>query len=129
VARLCLVTNRDTEARELIRRAWSRRSDGPGYCLPRMLWFQLLFELLDGKSPARPIGRLKTALTDSNTFADWSMQPVLDHMTPRLPANAMALLTSLIAVLSNSARMPELDLIPEWRNQEPLPIGRNWPEN
>jgi hypothetical protein len=54
---------------------------------------------------------------------EWSMDPVLEHLKPRLTASDHALLTALVAALCDGEKLAELDLIPAWREAEPLPVG------
>jgi len=47
------------------------------------------------------------------------MDPVLAHLQPKLPAEAHALLTALVAALSYADKLPALDEFPAWREVEP----------
>ena len=52
----------------------------------------------------------------------WSMQPVLEHLKPKLQENDHALLTALVAAMSFKEKLPELDNFEMWRNAKVVPI-------
>jgi len=119
LARALILAGRDAEARESVAQAWAHRADAPPYVVPRILWFQTAFALLDGNPPGPLLARLKTALQKEGAIMEWTMDPVLAHLQPKLPAEAYALLTALVAALSYADKLPDLDEFPEWREVEP----------
>jgi tetratricopeptide (TPR) repeat protein len=131
LARVCLITDRLAEAREHVAQAWSARADAQPYLIARLLWFQLALALLeavdkeeDGMNKAGLLlGRLKTALQNDTVFMEWNMQPVLDHLKPRLPTDACTLLAALVAALSFKEKVAELEVIPAWREATPQPLA------
>jgi hypothetical protein len=52
----------------------------------------------------------------------WAMDPILDHLKPRLTASDHALLTALVAALSDRANLEKLDEFPEWQEAKPEPL-------
>jgi len=122
LARALVMGGREAEALAASNQAWAHRAEAPGYVVPRILWFQVAFVLLDGASPAPVLGRLKTALQAENAHMVWTMDPVLTHLQPNLSPEAQALLTALVAALSDPAQLVKLDEFPEWRAATPLPL-------
>jgi superfamily II DNA/RNA helicase len=47
LARVLILTGREAKAREHIAQAWTNRDEGLAYVIPRILFFQLAFTLLD----------------------------------------------------------------------------------
>ena len=140
LARLCLITDRFSEAREHVIQGWAARENAKAYLIARLLWFQLALDMLgEGRGgcpqPAvaaaegtpRPtttliLGRLKTTLQSDGAFMEWTMQPVLDHLRPKLSESDHALLTALVAALNDRAKLPDLDPFPAWRQALPQPL-------
>jgi len=122
LARICLLTDRIDEARNHTKDAWEHRNEAPPYVIPRILWFQILFALLDGADLASHLGRLKTALSADGSHMDWTMQPVLDYLNSKLNTQHSAILSALIAALSDPANLAVLDQFPECREAEPMPL-------
>jgi hypothetical protein len=143
LARALILADRDTEARESATQAWEHRAEAPSYVVPRILWFQTAFALLDGKPPGPFLARIKTALQAEGAIMEWTMEPVLAHLKPKLDAlppeggtpsktpngsgtpNGHALLTALVAAMSFPDQLSALDEFPAWREVEPqaLEIG------
>ena len=152
LARICLLTDRDVEARDHAAQAWTARAEAPPYVAPRILWLQLAVALLEereasgrdkaGQGPtlfARPkgvlskpsvpgssepppvlLGRLKVALQKDGAVMEWTMQPVLDHLKPRLSTDSHALLAALVAALSDAKAAEKLGALPAWRDAAPI---------
>jgi tetratricopeptide (TPR) repeat protein len=129
LARVLILTGRDREAREEVAKAWEHHTEGPPYVVPRILLFQLLFAtlgqdqstLIDSQSTF-VLGQLKTALQNDAAFAEWAMQPVLDHLRSRLRTQDLELLTTLVAALNDRTKLPNLERFPEWREARPQPL-------
>ena len=47
------------------------------------------------------LGQLKTALQARNAVMDWTMKPVLDHLSARLTEDRNALLAALVTAMSD----------------------------
>jgi hypothetical protein len=129
LARLLIMTRRDQEAREEIAEAWEHRVEGQPYVLPRILWFQLLFVMLEcapsalaNAESAIPLRRLKTVVQDEKSHSEWSMQPVLDYLKPKLAEADYTLLAALVTAFNDRAKLPELEKIQAWREATPLAI-------
>jgi tetratricopeptide (TPR) repeat protein len=129
LARLSLVTDRITEARKYVTQAWERRSEARPYLIARLLWFQLAITLLEGagsqcntQDVEHLLGLLKTTLQNAAAFAEWVMEPVLNHLKPQIPDDAHALLTALVAAINSRTHLDKLSHFPVWREAEPLPL-------
>ena len=78
--------------------AWEHRADAPSYVVPRILWLQLALLVTsptaeaDIGSAQEILGRLKAALSREAAHMEWTMDPVLGHLQPRLPAEQYELL-------------------------------------
>jgi len=123
LARIALLTDDLAAAQAHVAEAWTQRAEAQPYVVGRILWFQVAFALLHGASPAPFLGRLKTALQAEGAHMDWTMDPVLAHLQPKLSPEAHALLTALVAALSDPANLAKLDNHPEWRAATPLPLA------
>jgi hypothetical protein len=58
---------------------------------------------------------LKTVLQPEDAHVELAMDPVLAHLQSKLSAENHELLTALIAALSDSAKLAELDPFSAWR--------------
>ena len=136
LARVCLLTDHIAAAREHAEQGWAQRANALPYVISRLLWLQLAGGMLEdaggstrqsatvtGRQYSEILGRMKNSLQAPNAQMEWTMQPVLEHIRPKLPEESMNLLTALIAALNDSANLPALDAIPAWRDAEPLPIN------
>jgi tetratricopeptide (TPR) repeat protein len=129
LARILILTGREQEAREEVAEAWSHRAEGQPFVVPRILWFQLLFAMLEcapcalaNSESAFHLRRLKAAVQDQNVYSEWAMQPVLDHLELKLAEADYALLAALVAALSDRAKLPELEELESWREATPLAL-------
>ena len=121
-ARIAVLADRDADAREHVAEAWQHHAGAPPYVAPRLLFFDVLFALLDGADARPALGRLKHALAPDDAHMEWAMQPVLDHVRPRLADDLHALLTALVAALSNRTNLTALDAFQAWRDAVPQPF-------
>jgi hypothetical protein len=124
LARVCFVTDRDSDAYEHATVAWAHRTWGPPDVVPRILWFHTALALLHDMSPAGMLGCLKTAFQAGNAHADWILKPVLDHLQPRLTPEAHALLAALSAAIDRPENLAGLDEFSEWKYQRALPFDQ-----
>lgn len=90
LARIALVTEHVDAAGEHVARVWDQRADAPPYVVPRILWMQLALTLfssaprVDLHEVGIVLGRLKTALAREGAHAEWTMDPVLAHLQPKV---------------------------------------------
>ena len=122
LARLYILMNREADSRQFVAKAWTHRNEAEPYMVPRILFFQALFLLLDGIMPSKQFAGLKFLLKRECVFNEWKIKPVLDHLTSRLSPNASDLLNCLSLAISECKKLSELDRFPEWIEVEPAAI-------
>ncbi len=116
LARVLMMINREDEAREQVAQAWAARNRGPAYVTARTLFFQCLFDLFDGNAITGLVAQIKQVLSAGDAHMDWTIQPMLDHVRPRLSRVDWRLINALAQALSSSSNLPRLARLPEWRN-------------
>ena len=114
LARVLVLADRDREARVEVAAAWESRADGPPYTVQRVVYFQLLFALLEGEDPAPLLKLLRAELARPEAFMEWEIERMLEHLRPRLPPHAFELLHTIAEVINDRAAMPKLAAFPEW---------------
>jgi hypothetical protein len=110
------MTDREAEAREEINQAWTTREGAPAYVVPRILFFQCVFTMLDAADITTKVGQIKAALRAPGAHLDWTIQPMLDHLHSRFGETNHQFLKALAEALSDPNAMPYLDEFPQWRN-------------
>jgi hypothetical protein len=129
LGRILLIQDRFEETLKEATAAWNHRAEAPAYIIPRILWLELalLCVSLDEKEAgiqAAPviIGRLKTALACEGAHMEWTMDPVLEHLQPRVSTEQHRLLAALVAALNDAKNLPVLEQFPAWRAAQPQPL-------
>ena len=129
LARVCFTTDRFVEAREHVAQGWANRSGAKPYIIARLVWFQYALEILAERSAEEKkrngdliLGRLKTVLQTNDACMEWTMQPVIDHLHPKLEPQNAKLLSALVAALNDRTKLPELEYFPEWREAKLEPL-------
>ena len=128
LSRMLLVQDRIEEAVTETCAAWEHCAEAPSFVIPRILWLQLAVLYAWPSREAGIInehvilGRLKTALADEGSHKEWTMDPVLEHLQPKLSAKKYHLLATLVAVINDSAKLPNLERFPSWRNVQAIPL-------
>ncbi len=115
LARVMVMLDREAEARAEIDLAWAARDNACGYVLPRVLFFQCLFAMLDGRGIADLVGQIKAMLNAQGAHLSWTILPVLNHLRSRLGRRNHRFLKALAAALSDSGELPALEQFPQWR--------------
>ena len=123
LARICLITERYSEAKKHIESAWQIRKEAKTYSIARLLWFKIAFAFLESSTSENFIGQLKTVLLKQNAFMKWTMQPVLDHIKPHITEHQHALLSALVNAMSDKQNLEKLNVFEEWKNAEPEEIN------
>jgi Flp pilus assembly protein TadD len=116
LARVCLITDRESEARREVDRAWDVRHKSPAYVLVRIHCLKTLLEMLAGGNWRVSLKEVKSALAEPGAHMDWTMRPVLDHLKPRLDQEAYDLMTAIVAAMSQKARVCNLESNPLWKS-------------
>jgi hypothetical protein len=60
---------------------------------------------------------MELALRDSSAHLEWTIQPMLAHLRPRLGQSDFIFLQTLASALSYSGAMADLDEFPQWRGE------------
>jgi hypothetical protein len=68
------------------------------------------------------LGQLKSILQKEDAFMLWTMQPVLNHIKPKLTERQHTLLTALVAAMSDKQNLEKLNDFKEWRDAKPEEI-------
>jgi proteasome accessory factor A len=131
LARVLLVQGGDrlSEAVNETAAAWAHRAQAPTYVIARILWLQLALLYSLPAEECRTdtaqviLGRLKTVIAAPHAHIDWSMDPVIARLQPRLPADQHQLLTALVAALSDRGSLPSLEQHPAWRDAQAEPLA------
>ena len=116
LARIALVTDDIPAVRKRVNLAWKHRKNARPHVLPRILWMKLTLSLLENPKIDRSevqklLRQLKRALKAEDSCMEWAMAPVLEHLRPKLTAEAQALLAVLVTKLSDEAKVEEADSI------------------
>ena len=119
LARIALIMDRSADAGQHVAEAWARRHDAKPYVVARILWMRALMAILDGTDCAPFHGAAKERPGGRSAQMGWTMQPVLDHLKPRLTADDHALLSGLIAALGDRTNVEKLNAYPNWRDVAP----------
>jgi hypothetical protein len=117
LARVLLMTDREAEAWEQINFAWAIREEASAYVVPRILFFQCVFSMLDGAGIDTLVGQIRVALRAPCPHMDWTIRPMLDHLRSRLGETNYNFLKALAAALSDAEGMTHLDDFPQWRGE------------
>jgi hypothetical protein len=110
------MTDREAEARQEINQAWAAREEAPAYAMPRILYYQCVFTVLDAADTTTIVGQIKAALRAPDAHLDWTVQPMLDHLRSRLGEANYQFLKALAEALSGVSGLPDPDGFPPWRN-------------
>jgi Tfp pilus assembly protein PilF len=116
LARALLLMDRNEEARQEVHHAWAARKEAPAYVVPRILFFQCVFSILDANEIAAIVGQIKTALQVPAAHLEWAIQPVLDHLRQQLGETNYQFLKAMAEALNDAKAMPRLDEFPQWHN-------------
>jgi tetratricopeptide (TPR) repeat protein len=122
LTRVQLLLHKEKEAEKSINRAWSLRKKALRYVLPRIIFFKILFSMLDHKNPAVWISRLKAALNDDQAFMDWIIHPTLIEYKSKIRYEDFQFLTALAEALQNKDKREELVQFDKWSKQRIFPI-------
>ena len=116
IARALILMNRDDEARQHVRLALEGVGGASPYVMPRILFFQWIFTTLDGSGASFVASNIKTALEAPGASSEWTIQPMLDHLRPRLGLANFRFLRALAKVISDGQAVSRLDAFPQWRS-------------
>jgi hypothetical protein len=115
LSRLALITDNLAELSKQINEAWQMHKDAKNYILARIIWFKITLAFLNKSSPGTSIGQLKTVLGREDAFMEWTMQPVLDHIKPKITDQQYAFLSVLVDALNAKQNLDKLNEFEDWR--------------
>jgi hypothetical protein len=121
LARVLILMDRTEDALQEVNLALEAVEGSSAYVLPRILFFKWIFTILDGVDCAAVHREIRNALRARGAYSDWIIQPVLDHLRPRLGEPNFEFLTALAKALSNSEAMSCLDEFSQWRTASRRP--------
>lgn len=115
IARVFLLTDNWDAASKELDLAWKVRGTAAKYVIPRILFMKALVALIFGNDPIEHLSEIKGCLKDSRAHLDWTIKPVLDHLTPHMTPSALDLMRVLAQVLCNRDALPSLEAMPDWQ--------------
>ena len=115
LARVLILMDRFEDARQEIQLATENLENTYAYVPPRVLYFQWLFAMLDGTDCTEIARRMRVALLEPCAFMEWTIQPMLDHLLPRVGESNFRFLKALARALSFPGNRASLDEFPEWQ--------------
>jgi len=120
--RILLLANREEEAHISLNQALAHIDDAKDYVICRLLWFQILFAILESSSLNSYITKIKIALQNEMSCSEWTMKPLLDQIKPKITESQHAFLSALIDGLSAKENLEKMNDFPEWKESEPKEI-------
>jgi tetratricopeptide (TPR) repeat protein len=114
LARLFLMTDRDAKARQEVDHAWEVRHESPAYVILRTHYLRTLLLMLAGEDWKSSLLEVKASLASPDAHMDWSFQPVLDHLKPRLGQELFDLMTAVVTAVNQRTKLPDLESNPLW---------------
>jgi tetratricopeptide (TPR) repeat protein len=115
LARVFLMTGREVEARQFVEEAEKSQRDAADYVSGRIQFLRVLLHTLAQEEWRGELAKLKPLVEDAGTHLEWTMQPVLDHLRPRLGNEMHTLLRLILDVLSDTVKVEKLDADPTWK--------------
>lgn len=112
------------EAKIVLGQAWELRDSAPEYVRPRILYWIILLNFLDGRDNAVAIGKLKNILRadNSDAFHRYIVFPVLERWKASLSEETHQFLTVLGSILGSSSNLPAIQAFRDWRDQAPVSL-------
>jgi hypothetical protein len=127
------MTDRESEARTAVEQAANLLKESPAYVQGRIYFLKTLLQMLAGEDWQPGLKEIKTVLADCNACLDWTLQPVLGHLKPKLKSEAYELMTRLLAAICDETKLPELESIEIWEKiiveKQPCPALDAKPED
>ena len=117
LARVLILMDRDEEARLEVNLALDDLEGAYSYVLPRILFFQWTFAILDGADDTSVAQLMRDALRDPAASSEWTIQPMLDYLRPRLGESNFKFLEALAKALSYSVAAANLEGFSQWRGE------------
>jgi tetratricopeptide (TPR) repeat protein len=114
LSRILIVTGREDKACPFLDEAWQMRQDAPAYVPPRILFLMAFIDCLEKKGIDHHIKGLRQLMAKGGATLDWTMEPIIDHIAPRLLQEDVLFFKALANVLSGREALCTLDGYPAW---------------
>ncbi len=101
LARVQILLYQYDKARASADQAWTLRKKALNYVLPRIIYFKILFCLLDKQNPSVWLRRMKKALHSKDVCMDWDLILMLEMVRPDLTPEAFRFMQLLGDALQN----------------------------
>ncbi len=118
LARVMMMMNRELEARAEIELAWTVCEGACPHVVPRILFFQCLFAMLDREDFSASIRSMKDVLRGGYAHMSWTIRPLLDHLHARLGAENFSFLKALGGFLSDASQRHPVEAFSQWSGEE-----------
>ena len=123
LARIYLLTDREAEARQIVEDAWQLRDEAPLYVHGRILFLRMLLSMLSGEDWQPILLELKKILEKPYEQMEWTMQPAINHLKPRLGGQLRTLLLNIVAAMGNESMLGALTANPVWVSYRTPTVG------
>lgn len=114
LARVFLMTGRETEAGMEVDAAWKLRDETPVYAVARTQLLRVLMCLLTDRDWKPYLLEFRQLFAKPDVHMVWTMQPVLDHLRDRLREEIHAMLTAVLAAIACRQNVATLTSNPIW---------------
>ncbi len=114
LARVFLMTGRETEAGVEVDAAWKLRDETPVYAVARTQFLRVLMCVLADRDWKPYLLEFRSLFAKPDVHMVWTMQPVLDHLRNRLGEEMHAMLTALLAAIACRQNYATLTSNPIW---------------
>jgi len=101
LTRLYLLMGKEANARYYSEETFNHQKDAQPYVLVRILFFKILFELMDGKDTSILLQQINKLLESNDSRLLWTIQPVVDTVKNRLSSEDVKILESIITHINN----------------------------
>jgi hypothetical protein len=114
LARVRLLSGQVSSAEELVENAWGNRSIANKYVVPRIIFFKILFAMINKSDPLPWISKMKESLNGPDTCMEWHITPVLERWAEILEEEDHGFLTALAGALQSGPQIAGLEAFKLW---------------
>jgi Tfp pilus assembly protein PilF len=118
-AALLLTEGRSAEAQANLDKASALLDSRPTQTAAEVALHSAVTARLDGRDDRPSLGRLKGLLATGFDRSDWSFEPLLKSLGPKLPPDDLALYEALAAAILDPEKVAPLDEFARWKEIEP----------
>lgn len=105
LARLDLLQDEIESVRNHVAEAWENRADAEPHVIPRIHWLNLACAYIAAESfddPNKILADLHASLDQAGAIVEWTMQPVLEHIKPKVTEAQYKLLAEFVDKMSGT---------------------------